>query len=663
MLFTAPAETLTSPKPRAQRNKRSARPLILAGGGVLAAVAIVGVLAMLFGGGAGQEAKKQTKASSQSTIILDWPESERASATLSLDTKNVNVPPQGPIELKVKPGKHVVGILRRSFEPIRGEITVGKADTATYTPQFKELLNQVAANATKPAAPAQDSASPFQIGNAIVIPGFEGWQQLLPVAKEKAAADNKDLLLVFGSSDGNTDTGRLATALKEAGLPGGKLGERFVPVVIDFPETGSGANRVVDTYQNRNLKYDYNIRKLPVLALADAQGRPYAVQREWTSGVREAADVVETLSAKRTERDLLLAATERGDESQRFEAAIAFIRWLMSQKMLVQYRAQIHDWWQMAQSQDPQNAAGKQEVMLEAEVLCQLRELPEGTGRVEVVRRLDVLDPWTRDRKFSDDDRGFRLHFIAANILGPLGEESAAIAHLERAALYDPKDADLKEAKRAIAGRSTNILSSGTGFVVAQGGYILTNKHVVEGAGRVAVRVPGVKEPVAANKVIEHDSLDIALVQVDFPPSFTPQPTSLSLDKLNRGKEVAAFGYPQGDDLGQDLKFTKGSISALPNASLDNMILLDLRVNPGNSGGPLCDIQGNVVGMITAKTGGYNLDSYGMAIPAEELDKFLSATLAEGVQRATAKSTKGDGSWANVDEAISPAVLMIVKVR
>ena len=130
------------------------------------------------------------------------------------------------------------------------------------------------------------------------------------------------------------------------------------------------------------------------------------------------------------------------------------------------------------------------------------------------------------------------------------------------------------------------------------------------------------------------------------------------------GLEVAAFGYPQGDALGEDLKFTKGAISSLPNPALENMILLDLRINPGNSGGPLCDVQGNVIGMITAKIGGgVALDSYGMAIPAEELDKFLTEVLPAEAKRGESRPAKATSTWAEVDTAISPAVLMIVKLR
>jgi S1-C subfamily serine protease len=296
--------------------------------------------------------------------------------------------------------------------------------------------------------------------------------------------------------------------------------------------------------------------------------------------------------------------------------------------------------------------------------MCKLTEIPDDSGAVDIVQRLDLLQPWLQDRRFGDANRGFKLHFLAGNLLHYVGEEDSAIAHITRAATYDPLDPELQEARKALAGLSRGVLSSGTGFLVADGGYILTNKHVVAGPGRVAVRVPGVADPVPAKSVKVHAKLDVALVQIDLPQSHKATAVGLNTAKLNRGLEVAAFGYPQGDALGEDLKFTKGAISSLPNPALENMILLDLRINPGNSGGPLCDVQGNVIGMITAKIGGgAALDSYGMAIPAAELDSFLADVLPADSKRGEPGPAQEGSTWAQVDAAISPSVLMIVKLR
>jgi S1-C subfamily serine protease len=131
-----------------------------------------------------------------------------------------------------------------------------------------------------------------------------------------------------------------------------------------------------------------------------------------------------------------------------------------------------------------------------------------------------------------------------------------------------------------------------------------------------------------------------------------------------RGAKVAAFGFPMSDTVGSTLKLTTGIISALADESTEGMCVLDCRVNPGNSGGPLCDTRGHVVGMVTAKSGGgFGVDSYGMALPAATLRPFLLKHLPDTAKGIIAPD-KGDAmEWEEVDRRVGPSVLMIIRKR
>jgi len=163
----------------------------------------------------------------------------------------------------------------------------------------------------------------------------------------------------------------------------------------------------------------------------------------------------------------------------------------------------------------------------------------------------------------------------------------------------------------------------GTGFVVSEDGYILTNAHVVSENGTLAETVTvSFKDEgkVAATIVGADDSSDVALLKID--PAEVTGLTVLPLgdsDALRVGEPVVAIGNP----LGYDFTLTTGVISALdrelqsPNGSIiPNGIQTDAAINSGNSGGPLIDSSGQVIGIneqIATQSGGN--EGLGFAVP------------------------------------------------
>ena len=147
--------------------------------------------------------------------------------------------------------------------------------------------------------------------------------------------------------------------------------------------------------------------------------------------------------------------------------------------------------------------------------------------------------------------------------------------------------------------------SVGSGFVISSDGYLITNAHVVDGADEVNVKLTDKREFKA--KVVGVDKrTDIALLKIE--AKDLPKVTIGDPDKLKVGEWVVAIGKP----FGLENPMTAGIVSAkgrdLPQENLVPFIQTDAAVNPGNSGGPLFNLKGEVIGinsMIFSRTGGY----------------------------------------------------------
>ena len=154
----------------------------------------------------------------------------------------------------------------------------------------------------------------------------------------------------------------------------------------------------------------------------------------------------------------------------------------------------------------------------------------------------------------------------------------------------------------------------GSGFIVSEDGYVLTNAHVVEGADTVTVKLTDRREFTA--KVIGVDKrTDVALVKID--AKNLPALRMGDPSKVKVGEWVAAIGSP----FGFENSVTSGIVSAkgrsLPDESYVPFLQTDVAVNPGNSGGPLFNLDGEVIGInsqIYSRTGGYMGVSFAIPI-------------------------------------------------
>ena len=166
----------------------------------------------------------------------------------------------------------------------------------------------------------------------------------------------------------------------------------------------------------------------------------------------------------------------------------------------------------------------------------------------------------------------------------------------------------------------------GSGFIIASDGYVVTNTHVIDGADSIYVTLADKREFKA--KLIGQDKrTDVALVKIDA-NNLIPLPLGDS-DKIRVGQGVLAIGSP----FGLDNTVTAGIVSAKGRETGDYLpfIQTDVAVNPGNSGGPLINMRGEVIGVnsqIYSRNGGYMGISF--AIPIDEAMRVVTQLKATG---------------------------------
>jgi serine protease Do len=211
----------------------------------------------------------------------------------------------------------------------------------------------------------------------------------------------------------------------------------------------------------------------------------------------------------------------------------------------------------------------------------------------------------------------------------------------------------------------------GSGFIITPDGYILTNAHVVADSDDVTVRLSDAKREFKAQVVGVDRRTDVALLKVD--ARDLPSAKLGNSSRVEPGQWVVAIGSPFGFDNSISAGIVSATRRALPDESFVPFIQTDVAVNPGNSGGPLINLKGEVVGinsLIYSRTGGYMGVSF--AIPIEvalDVAKQLQATgkvtrgrLGIGIQSLTkelAQSFKLDqpvgAVVTNVEKAAPPA--------
>lgn len=212
-----------------------------------------------------------------------------------------------------------------------------------------------------------------------------------------------------------------------------------------------------------------------------------------------------------------------------------------------------------------------------------------------------------------------------------------------------------KSTTRNMFGYSTESAASGSGFIVSSNGYIVTNYHVIEGADSITVSTNNGKSYEATVRGY-NENYDVAVLKIN-----ATGLRAVTLGKssdANVGDEVVTIGNPLGE---LTFSLTSGAISALNREvtfSQNNtmkLIQTDAAINSGNSGGPLFNLYGEVIGITNAKyssgssSSEASIDNIGFAIPIDEVDSIIKNIIKSGTKSSSDSSGNSGSSDSSSD--------------
>jgi S1-C subfamily serine protease len=180
------------------------------------------------------------------------------------------------------------------------------------------------------------------------------------------------------------------------------------------------------------------------------------------------------------------------------------------------------------------------------------------------------------------------ISFLTAEVagLGIAGESPASIIPLVAPAVV------------RIEVDSPSNRTPGSGIIITQSGYVITNSHVIEGNTSVSVTLPGGQGYTAA-VVGDDPELDLAILEIDSGRTDFPVAIFGIHEDITVGEKVLALGYPYSDDLGGELAIVDGIVSSMRFIDGYEYIQTDVEISLGYGGGPLVNLDGEVIGIIT----------------------------------------------------------------
>jgi len=166
----------------------------------------------------------------------------------------------------------------------------------------------------------------------------------------------------------------------------------------------------------------------------------------------------------------------------------------------------------------------------------------------------------------------------------------------------------------------------GTGVIITENGYVMTNSHVIEGGTSIHIILSD-GQIYSATVVGDDPGLDLAILEIDSNLNNFPAATLGNYEDITIGEDVLALGFPYSDDLGAELAATIGIVSAIKYIESygNEYIQTDAEISLGFGGGPLVNMRGEVIGI---NTWGYTAgEGLGFAIPVNDMKDFIEDTI------------------------------------
>lgn len=212
------------------------------------------------------------------------------------------------------------------------------------------------------------------------------------------------------------------------------------------------------------------------------------------------------------------------------------------------------------------------------------------------------------------------------------------------------------------AEKQKNNTSSGTGFFLSNNGYIVTNNHVIENAQNGNIKITGINEDYhksyQARVEVTDKQNDLAILKITDPLPVIKVPYVFKFTTSSVGEDCFVLGYPLISSMGKDIKLTTGIISS--KTGFDSNIAqyqISAPVQPGNSGGPLFDKNGNIIGVVQAKH--TQAENAGYAIKASYI-RNLVELLPTSIAFPQTNLLKGKSLPQQVEQASKSVCLIIV---